>query len=146
MKFIAHRGNTNGPNKEEENKPSYVKLALDKGYEAEIDVWKIGEQLYLGHNEPQYETTIDFISDNRLWCHAKNVEALLFMLNNNIHCFWHQEDDYTITSNGYVWCYPGKPTYAGSVCVMPEKYNSKVGPCYAVCSDFQHYVPQKKNC
>ena len=27
---------------------------------------------------------------------------------------------------------------------MPEKYNSKVCPCYAICSDFQHYVPQRK--
>ena len=27
----------------------------------------------------------------------------------NFNYFWHQEDDYTLTSEGYVWVYPGKP-------------------------------------
>ena len=26
----------------------------------------------------------------------------------NCHYFWHQEDDYTITSKGIIWAYPGK--------------------------------------
>lgn len=31
------------------------------------------------------------------------------MLEQNIkNCFWHQEDDYALTSSGYIWTYPDK--------------------------------------
>jgi hypothetical protein len=37
------------------------------------------------------------------------------MLDNNIHCFWHQKDDFTITSQGFIWTYPGKPVCKNSI-------------------------------
>lgn len=138
MEFIAHRGNIKGPNPSEENKPEYINKAIEKGYGVEIDVWKIGDKLFLGHDEPQYEIKGSYLKNPKFWCHAKNIESLEYMLKHNIHCFWHQEDNYTITSKGYIWCYPGKKTPVGSICVMPEKYNTeKYDMCYGVCSDFE---------
>ena len=123
MIFISHRGNIHGPDYHNENKPEQINNALSLGYDVEVDVWLEGDKLFLGHDNPQYLTSLEFISNKKLWCHAKNVEALRLMLDNNIHCFWHQEDKYTLTSMGYVWVYPGEKMINRSICVMPEIHN-----------------------
>ena len=93
MIFISHRGNTNGSNPEKENQPNYIAEAWEIGYEVEIDVWRIGEKWFLGHDNPQYKVDLKFLQNERLLCHAKNLEALDHMLMlGDIHCFWHQED------------------------------------------------------
>lgn len=137
--LISHRGNINGVNPDKENNPKYILEAIRKGYECEIDVWFAKDRLYLGHDEPQYEINLNFLQNKKLWCHAKNLPALEYMLLHNVHCFWHQRDDYTITSKGYIWAYPGKSVNNLCIDVLPElnkdinlyKLNS-VG----VCSDY----------
>ena len=37
--WIAHRGNTRGPNPEKENQPEYILQAINEGFDVEIDVW-----------------------------------------------------------------------------------------------------------
>ena len=61
MIFISHRGNINGPNKLMENNPSYILSALNEGYECEIDVWKIKDKRFLGHDNPDYEVDKQFL-------------------------------------------------------------------------------------
>ena len=39
MIFISHRGNLNGKKKKLENKPVYIKDAIKKGFNVEVDVW-----------------------------------------------------------------------------------------------------------
>jgi hypothetical protein len=39
----------------------------------------------------------------------KTYETLEMLIKTKCHYFWHQEDDYTITSKGFIWVYPGKP-------------------------------------
>ncbi len=140
MKLIAHRGNINGPNEEHENAPSYILSAIHQGYEVEIDVWRIDDQLYLGHDLPKYKICIEFLLNNasKLWCHAKNLAALKYLLGTELNCFWHQQDDYTLTSKGFVWVYPGKSLSHDCICVMPEWVNypaSELQTCYGICSD-----------
>ena len=54
-----------------------------------------------------------------------------------MHCFFHQDDDVTLTSKGHMWIYPGKKLVEGSVCVMPEYgYDGNLDLCYAICSDY----------
>ena len=142
MKLISHRGNINGPNTDKENHPSYINLALKDGYHVEIDVWYIDNRILLGHDYGQHQVTIDFLKNKHLWCHAKNLEALEFMLEQDIHCFWHQEDDYTLTSKGIPWVYPGKKVSKNSIWVLPEKTNYKYIKldCLGICSDnISHY-------
>ena len=137
MILISHRGNITGPNPERENSIEYITEALDKGYSVEIDIWLVDGNIYLGHDEPEYETTLDFLKNERLWCHCKNIDALWFLLKNDIHCFFHQEDDVTLTSKGYMWVYPGKKLVRDSVCVMPELgYVGNLKTCYGICSDY----------
>jgi len=47
--LISHRGNIDGKTLLE-NQPSYIDDAIDLGYDVEIDIWYIGDKLYLGHD------------------------------------------------------------------------------------------------
>ena len=120
MKFIAHRGNINEKKPEKENHPDYILEAMQLGYDVEVDVWYENDKFVLGHNNPEYEIDYNFLLNQSLWCHAKNIEALYAMRALKAHCFWHQEDDVSLTSNGFLWTYPGKPLYGLSICVKPE--------------------------
>ncbi len=137
--YIAHRGNINGPNPNKENHPDYIIDTLNIGFHCEIDIWSINNQLFLGHDSPQYKIDIKFLMSNKIWCHCKNEQALSFLKNyKNIHYFWHQNDDYTITSKGYIWTFPGKTLIPGSICVMPELFPNQKIPLFVkgICSDF----------
>lgn len=136
MFLISHRGNIEGPNKEKENNPDYILRALEKNFHVEIDIWVKQNQIFLGHDDPTYKVTLNFIKNNSIWCHAKNFEALLYLRENNCHFFWHQNDKYTITSKGYIWAYPGETISKDAICVLPESFNWKVEPCAGICSDY----------
>ena len=132
---ISHRGNLNGPNPDKENSPDYIQRALDAGYDVEIDVWCLNKRVYLGHDAPKYEVNIDFLRNPSFWCHAKNFDALEIMLNEiDIHCFWHENDKFTLTSEGIIWTYPGQITSEYSVLVTNEAVNSK--RIFGVCTDY----------
>jgi hypothetical protein len=141
MKLIAHRGLINGPNKKLENQPHNLKSTLNLGYDCEVDLWMFDNRLYLGHDGPQYNVTPDFIENPKLWIHAKNLEALNWLIRTELNYFWHQNDDYTLTSHKFIWAYPGKELTPHSICVMPEWDNPslegvKEYNCYGICSDY----------
>ena len=141
MKFIAHRGNITGPNTNLENKPNYIDKAISSGYEVEIDIRFISNELYLGHDTPQYKIDISWLKErsSSLWIHCKNIDGLGFFnkINDSFKYFWHQEDEYTLTSNKKIWTYPNKKLYLDSICVMPEKgINGNINLCYGICSDY----------
>jgi hypothetical protein len=149
MKLIAHRGNFNGPNPLEENKPEYIERALSQGFHVEIDIRfnQNDNKLYLGHDDPQYFIDWFWLSKYKdfLWIHCKNIEALYEFSEgtSGFNYFWHQNDDYTLTSKNYIWTYPGKYCTPKSVMVMPEnsigreKFNTlKTYNCFGVCSDY----------
>jgi hypothetical protein len=136
MILISHRGNIDGPNHVRENSPYYIMEALAMGYQVEIDVWYEADCFWLGHDTPYYKTDYKFLMDERLWCHAKNIEALLEMKKYAIHYFWHEQDTVTLTSKNYIWAYPGKQPIKNSIAVMPELYKEDISLCRGVCSDF----------
>jgi len=139
---IAHRGNTNGPNPEKENSPSYILGAIDKGFDCEIDLWKTDEGLFLGHDGPDYEISETFLFDfsSKLWIHCKNLDALGLVVNakNRLNGFWHQSDSYTLTTSGHIWTFPDKPTCSRSILVILKTWHEEnlKSPIAGVCSDF----------
>ena len=138
MKFIAHRGNTNGPVPSLENSPGYIKDALDSGFECEIDVWW-RNGWWLGHDQPEYEVPTSFLLQKGLWIHAKELDALERLLILRVNCFSHDEDPYVLTSHGYIWAYPGSRLSQQTICVMPERAVSLPGEKYSalgICSDY----------
>ena len=147
MKLIAHRGNINGKNSDKENRPEYIKAAIDEGLDVEIDVWLIDKELWLGHDEPQYNIgksqsdmwfSFLFRYNKFLWIHCKNLEALGKLFNyKDLNVFWHDTDAVVLTSRGYLWTFPNKPLLPNSICVMPERgINGDLNKCYGLCSDF----------
>jgi hypothetical protein len=144
MILISHRGNINGIKSDLENKSEYINEALNQGFDVEIDVWWIDNQFYLGHDEPRYLVKEDFLKKDGLWCHAKNIDALNRMIDNGrTHCFWHQEDDVTLTSEGYLWTYPGKQLTSNSIAVLPE--GNVPDDIAGICSDYVAHLARGKN-
>jgi hypothetical protein len=141
MIYIAHRGNCDGPDEINENKPEYLLNAIAKGFYVETDLWVINDILYLGHNKPDYKIEIGFLLDikNKLFCHCKNIDALYFLVKNysEIECFFHNDDECVLTSKNKIWNYTGKTNTPLSICVMPEKFEQQFKyNWYGVCSDF----------
>ena len=139
MIFISHRGNITGKISNLENTQEYIVAALEKGYNAEIDIWYQKEKFYLGHDSPGEIIEIDFLKNKKLWCHAKNIDAVYELgALGDIHYFWHQKDDIALTSLNYIWTYPGKHLTKKSICVLPEyaSYNNKdLRISAGICSD-----------
>ncbi len=140
MILISHRGNTNSKIECQENEPRYIDLAISKGFDVEVDVYVINNQIWLGHDNPQYNIHFDWIKNriSNLWIHCKNIESLIYFKDCGypVNYFWHQTDDITITSLGYFWTYPGKPLSKHSIAVMPEilQFND-IEYCLGICSD-----------
>lgn len=144
MRLIAHRGNLERPNPDFENNPQYIMNAINLGYDAEIDLRIDGGELYLGHDYAQYRINESFLTINSfgLWIHCKDVLALGKCMNvPNLNYFWHQDDDYTLTSKNIIWAYPGKTPVAYTIMVMPELFWQdkneviNLNP-YGICTDY----------
>lgn len=145
MLKISHRGNVNGPDLEKENTIEQIFIAIGKGFDVEVDVWVIDGLIFFGHDYPKYlidDFIIKKIKDSA-WFHCKNLEALLFFANNPVPYvfFWHQKDDFTLTSNGYIWTYPNKDITSSSIIVdldLNYKYSNIIP--YAICTDYPFLV------
>lgn len=143
IKYISHRGNIQGKNLWFENSPEYIQTTLNLGYEVEIDLRIQDGKLYLGHDVPQYEINEKWLKDrsSMLWIHAKDAESALWLINRSwAQFFCHENDKYTLTSNGWLWCHDWT-TELDSRCVVPllsldslNSYN-KYG-FGAICSDY----------
>lgn len=122
MIVISHRGNQVG--QVVENNPD--KLPLDK-FVCEIDLWRVNTRLFLGHDKPEYEININWLRywNPRLFIHAKNIEALLFLKEfKYAFGFWHQEDDYALTiPDCRIIVYPGKALVPNGIVMKPELYS-----------------------
>ena len=144
MYFISHRGNTLGPDISKENSVDYINDAIKKGYDVEIDVWFEKENFYLGHDKPTYLVEDKYLLNKKLWCHSKNLDSLINLKKIGAHYFWHENDEYTLTSKGYIWTYPGKNLSNESICVLPE-WHKEIKLDYkfkGICSD---YIERYKN-
>jgi len=136
--LISHRGNISGPNPQKENNPAYIKEALAKGYDVEVDVWYVDDKFWLGHDKPTYETDYGFLlSSPKLWIHAKNVDAL-YLLHEIAHVFFIDSDQAVLTSKNVLWNYTGIPLTPHSIAVLPEQTEytlDELQTCLGICSD-----------
>jgi len=135
MIVISHRGNLDGPKPDRENRVTYLEAALAAGFDVECDVWLVKDKLYLGHDTPGELAPQALLANPRCWVHAKNAQALGPLLELKVHCFFHDQDRATLTSQQWVWCLVGHYLPgARCVCLLPE-----VGgylPGGAVCTDY----------
>lgn len=145
MLFISHRGNLAGPSSLE-NTPSQIDIVLQKSIDCEVDIWTQNGKFKLGHDFGKYPVSKDWLLDRKkhLWIHCKNAESIQVLSKlktNDLNFFWHQKDDYTITSLGYIWIYPGHELISGGIAVLPEKWLVEEQRLpkellFGVCSDY----------
>jgi hypothetical protein len=142
MKLIAHRGNINGRMESWENEPTYIDLAISKGYDVEVDIWYKDNIFWLGHDKPDYGIDFRWLRDrnSKLWIHCKNIEAMTYFNANfkmfPFNYFWHENDTVTLTSLNYIWAFPNKQPIKNSIAVMPELNNDDTTNCIGICSDY----------
>ena len=146
MLLIAHRGNIFGPNPEMENTPEYIEKAISKGFDVEIDVRYWDDKILLGHDNGEIEIPAKWIEGyaDKLWIHCKNLQALRYFNDTEFNYFWHQEDDFTLTSQNIIWTYPRQNVTDKSVIVcqtLQECEDYANSSAFGVCSD---YVGQYK--
>jgi len=110
-RYISHRGNLFGIEPEKENTIRYIKKAIDAGYDVEIDIWFFNGSLYLGHDfdSMKEKVSLSFLKENvnRVWCHAKNIPAFIFLKENNIHTFYQTIENFVLTTEGFLWLHSG---------------------------------------
>lgn len=141
MIFISHRGNINGP-ADGENSPEIVQQAINQGFDVEVDIRYINNEWWLGHDDAEYKinSPLTEFDNSKIWWHCKNFRALEEMQSYDLNYFWHQEDDHTLTSKGYIWTYPGKDQGTANIMVMPELYTDLLDPNLkkfaGICSDY----------
>ena len=79
---------------------------------------------------------VAFISQNTVFREGRHVQKNERRAE-KMHCFFHQSDDVTLTSRGFIWTFPKKKLVEGSYCVMPEYgYEGDIDKCAGICSDF----------
>jgi hypothetical protein len=146
MILISHRGNVDGKNTPMENHPSYIDIALNLGYDVEIDVWYIDGKLWLGHDEPQYEVSLEWLElrSPSLWIHSKDMNSLSYFneysnkVSSQFNYFSHDVDMGVLTSHNYIW---STNLYNRGILVLPEVFNREPNKgTLGICSDIiQNY-------
>jgi hypothetical protein len=108
--IISHRGNLKGPEPTFENKISFLKDALSRGYYIEIDVRVKDENFYLGHDDPKemLGSFLDFSSEENIYIHCKDIRSFLMMREYypKSIIFSHNTDNAVLTSNRKLWIHP----------------------------------------
>ena len=137
MKLISHRGNIRGPISDKENRPSYIDCALGNGYDVEIDVRIIDNELWLGHDKPQYKITHTWLKcrRNHLWIHCKDLETAKQCWEYQAFC--HTSDPYTYTSTGKIWLHDLSMKIDDDVIIplIDSPFCSEYSP-YGICTDY----------
>ena len=128
MKIISHRGFCDGIDKSIENKPSEIESRISEGFDVDID-WLLK-------------------LSNFLWIHCKSSESLNFLSRfQKLNYFFHDSDQYTITSKGFIWCYPGTDVIDNSVYLFPEKFSLSSSTIkehnLSICTDFPRIYKEK---
>jgi len=147
MLFIAHRGNFSGKNPARENEPGYIDEALALGYDVEIDLRIVNNRLYLGHDTPQYSVSAEWLFDRQenIWIHCKNLQAFHWAICKQLkHAFFHDQDDYTLTTCHKIWTFPGKAVVPLSILVLFENDVLPEVEMFGYCSDvvMTHVLPK----
>jgi hypothetical protein len=139
MILLSHRGNLNGPIPERENSRAYIDEALAQKYEVEIDIWGMNGKFYLGHDTSQYDVSLDWLLDRSgvLLVHAKNIEALTFLLNTSLRVFYHTNEKHTIINNSnLIWSHDVSEAGPLSIIPMLDSVENPPKNVVGICSDF----------
>jgi len=154
MKIISHRGNLNGSNPKTENTPEQIDFALKKGFDVEVDLWKINDKFFLGHDEPHNEVSIEWLENRKqnLWIHTKNFHAFetLLEIKRNFIFFYYTKEPLVLVSNGKIWTHSPKKIVNPKNCIIPllgekDVLKSNFKNWFGVCTDYPIAFSEKND-
>lgn len=123
MKIISHRGNLKGSDPKNENTQKQINIALKKSFDVEIDLWKVNDEFFLGHDKPEHKIKLNWLNERKenLWIHTKNFLAFeeLLKINNNYKFFYHTNEPLVFISNGVIWSHKPHEIYYPEKCIIP---------------------------
>lgn len=141
---LHHRGNSRHQ-PHVENDPARIEQLVGAGRHVEIDIWYTSNGLFLGHDAPIYPVTIDWICNRKeyLLIHCKDGATFSWLSDLNgehgyeLNLFYHTDEDYVLSSRGWIIAYPGKPLYPNCLNMMPEMMGCVAldTDYFAICSD-----------
>lgn len=103
MLVYAHRGNLTGSISENENTIGQIKRALAKNVNVEVDVFYINDILYLGHDKPQEKIEKEFLKNNRILTHAKDIQTMFYLSQfREINSFIQKDENISVSTHGNV--------------------------------------------
>ncbi|MDC3134022.1 hypothetical protein OA958_04210 [Bacteroidota bacterium] len=149
MKIISHRGNISGPKPNLENTKRGIEIALENNFDVEIDLWKVKNDFFLGHDMPLNEVSFEWLENKKkhLWIHTKNFNAFesLLEINSGFIFFYYTCDPLVLVSNGKIWCHQPKEITNPANCIAPLLSKSalqknKQTKWYGVCTDYPLYL------
>lgn len=144
MRLIAHRGNVSAPEPDKENTTTFIERSLADGYDAEVDIWRIEGELFLGHDAPENLVNLGWLLQwqGNLWVHTKNLQALDFLIGYGLRVFYHQQDKHTVIGNTQlIWSHDVSEATERSIIPLLgmediEKYKDLNMKFYGICSDY----------
>jgi hypothetical protein len=61
-------------------------------------------------------------------------------MNKELHYFWHESDQFTITSKGIIWTYPG--FIKNAITVIKTKQKNIPTNIFGICTDYVDYYKE----
>ena len=136
MLYVSNKGNLSGKDPKKENTVEYLLEAAQAGYCIKTDLWAIKGRLVTGTDFPAYGIILEKFEKDKLLIQARNLPALLFLLENGYHCFWRESDDIILTNKNFVLSF-NNSLIPKCIVMNPEEniisdWNNYLG----LCSDF----------
>lgn len=154
MKIISHRGNLNGASCIEENTKKYIDIAIENSFDVEIDLWKLNNEYFLGHDSPDHNVTLEWLSKrrNKLWIHTKNFNAFEALLENKnkFKFFYYTSEPIVLVSNMKIWCHQHDKISNPKNCIVPLLsktclIKNKETNWHGVCTDYPLFLKKSLN-
>lgn len=153
MKIISHRGNLNGPDETIENTECAIDHAISLGFDVEIDLRYYHGAFYLGHDEPQYQITLEWIHNRRhfLWIHCKDLDSFA-VSPGSWNKFCHTQDPVVAVLPNKMWVHDLNLELNWK-CIIPllsredifEFDLKRLKDCYGVCTDYPFEIEAQLN-
>lgn len=102
MIVIAHRGLAGNDTDLENDVDQINDLYKNYSIISEIDFWHINGKDYIGHDIDLKELNFNKLNSLDHLFHAKTFESAIRLQEMNVHWFFHDKDDFCITSHGFL--------------------------------------------
>lgn len=136
MNFVSLRGNLNGRDLENENRPYIVSERLKEGYWCWVDVWWKEDGFYLGTEEPKWLVKPSFVKIYSLLANAKNFTTLLKLYDIGCPHIFMYEDKPVLTDFGKIVSDTYIDGYEPNTILLTDDVIYRESSLYGIVSDY----------